>query len=217
VKDLILKDNPTPLDSRINFQIIKEYLEWPWWDDLRFPAFSAAFQVSSGRLSWGYTQLGVNFKYNALYREEEQVSFICQMPHKKKFGTPVYPHIHWGQRKDYIPNMIIDYRFYNNGKEAFNATDPGVWTQSIITDGVFPYQGEAYLAQISAFPPIQPPENENVSAILEIKLYRDTNNSSGLFAGACPYNTGGDISVLLKELDLHFQVDQLGSTEEYIK
>lgn len=217
MKDLILKDNLTPLDNRINFQIIKEYLEWPWWDDLRFPAFSAAFSTATGRLAWGYNNMGVNFKYNALYREDEQVSFIAQMPHKKKFGSPVHPHIHWAQRRDYIPNMLLEYRFYNNGKDAGDGSLSETWTKSIITDGAFPYQDEAYLGQISEFPPIDPPENENVSAILEMKLYRDTANASGLFAGACPYNTGGNMSVLLKELDLHYQVDQPGSTEEYVK
>jgi hypothetical protein len=49
--------------------------------------------------------------------------------------------------------------------------------------------------------------------MLDIKLWRDTTNASGEFTGADPVAA----AVLLKELDIHFELDSFGSNEEYVK
>jgi hypothetical protein len=54
---------------------------------------------------------------------------------------------------------------------------------------------------------------KKISCFFDSKIYRDTANASTLFAGADAY-TG---NWLLKEYDLHYKKDSLGSAEEYIK
>ncbi len=52
-----------------------------------------------------------------------------------------------------------------------------------------------------------------VSAIIDFKIYRDTTNASGLFAGAD--QQAGDAK--LKEFDIHYQIDSSGSNQEFTK
>jgi len=52
-----------------------------------------------------------------------------------------------------------------------------------------------------------------VSDIIEMRLIRDTVNTSTLFTGADPY-TG---TVGITSMDLHFECDTLGSRTEYTK
>ena len=181
------------------------------WEDLRFPAFAQNVDVANGRIDYDYTNLGINFQYNARYNENEQLSVIAQMPHGKKMGTDVDIHVHWAQTKDYIPNVLIEYRWYNNGDPI-----PTGWTQLTMPSGMFTYTSGT-LAQISDIGDITPPSGEAVSSILEIKLFRDVDNETSLFADVDAYNTGGDTDWLLKEFDVHYQIDTRGSRQEYIK
>jgi hypothetical protein len=52
-----------------------------------------------------------------------------------------------------------------------------------------------------------------LSDILQVRVIRDTDNASGLFAGNDPYTaTVGAIN-----FDVHYQVDTNGSRQEYAK
>jgi len=57
--------------------------------------------------------------------------------------------------------------------------------------------------QICSFPTIDGSSIDSVSSILEVKLYRDDNVVSG--------------DVLVKEFDVHYQKDGIGSAQEFIK
>ena len=182
------------------------YREDTNWDDLRFPLTGQQLTTPAGRVDFDFTNVGVDFNSNALY-PSDFVVIVAQMPHSKKFGTPVKPHIHWMQDENKVPNMVLAHRWYKNGQLI-----PSAWKLSILESHVFSYVS-GNLAQISAFPEIIPPIDESVSSILEMKLYRDSNNSSTLFAGADPFTNG----TVIKELDLHYQIGSVGSGEEYYK
>jgi len=211
MRDIVLKNNLSPLDIRINFEIIRKRLNLIYWDDLRFPVFGRKINTASGRLVWNYTDPGINFNYNARY-PDEQLTVIAQMPHSKKMNTSIRPHVHWRQVKDATPNVLLQYRWYKNGDDIENVD----FVNSIIKENAFEYSsGE--IAQISTFPEISPPVDETVSSILEIKLYRDFANTSGEFVGTCPYNVPSNTTWILKEIDIHFQVDTPGSLLEFHK
>lgn len=185
------------------------------WDDLRFPAFGRNMDVANGRIDFDYANVGINFQYNSRYNANDQLTIIAQMPHAKKMDSDIYVHMHWAQVKDYIPNILLEYRWYKNGDDISGLS----WTQLNSDDDLtqtFSYSSGT-LAQISGFTAISPPANETVSSILEMKIFRDTDNDSSVFDGSCPYNTGGNTSWLLKELDIHYEIDTLGSREEYAK
>ena len=54
---------------------------------------------------------------------------------------------------------------------------------------------------------------DSVSAVIDFIVYRDSLNTSGLFAGADTYSDTAN----LKEFDFHYQVDSAGSNSEFAK
>ena len=73
------------------------------------------------------------------------------------------------------------------------------------------------LHQISYSAAIAVPVGTTISDIVQFRIYRDTSNASGEFAGTCPYNTGGNASTGILSFDVHFQINSLGSDDQYTK
>ena len=137
----------------------------------------------------------------------DYVVMPVQINHDVVAGSTVYPHIHWWQISSNVPNWLIQYRWQVNG-----AAKTTSWTNVKYTTGAFTYTSGT-LNQITAFGGLTPPGGTGVSAILQLRLLRDTTNASTLFAGADP-QTG---SVSAMSYDVHVQVDTLGSRSEYSK
>ncbi len=177
------------------------------WDDLRFPFIGRNIDTSSGRIDYNYTELGVDFQDNSRLAETEQISMIVQFPHGWKTGSVISPHLHWVQSSSNIPNWLISYRWYDNGD-----TIPSTWTNAPYGTHAFTYTSGSIM-QLTEFDITVPVGIDAVSSMLDIKFYRDTNNTSTEFAGADPL-TG---NALAKEFDIHYQIDQSGSRTEYVK
>jgi hypothetical protein len=178
----------------------------PAWDDARFPFFGRQLDISAGHLTYDITNLGVNFDDTSRNNDLDQIGIIAQMHHDYAIGTEVRPHVHWMQSAAAIPNMLLKYRIYDQGEA------PGAWVLAATTGQAFTYTSGTIL-QISSWPAINMSTITGVSGFLDIKVYRDTANGSTLFAGADPLT--GDW--LAKEFDLHYQIDSIGSGEEYTK
>ncbi|MCH9835903.1 hypothetical protein K0U83_09585 [bacterium] len=174
------------------------------YDDLKFPATASKLESASTRYSFDSTDLGVAFDADARHTEE-QLSYIVQMPHAWKEGTTLYPHVHWIQTTADYPNWLLSYRVYNNNES------PGSWTLAPIDSHVFTWSSGS-LAQISAFPSITM-TGKSLSCLLDVKLWRDAANGSGEFVGA----ESSPVSVLMKEFDIHYEIDSLGSNEPFTK
>ena len=177
------------------------------WDDLRFPMMGQNLDTATGRISYNYTELGVDFADNARFAVTEQISMIAQFPHSWKTGSAIGAHIHWLQNQNAMPNYMVSYRWVRNGQPV-----PSTWTDVSIGDSVFTYVSGT-LAQISQFNIEVDPSIDGVSAMLDIKFYRDTANTSGLFAGTDAY-TG---TATVKEFDIHYEIDGFGSDSQYTK
>lgn len=176
------------------------------WDDLRFPFVGRNIDTAAGFIDYDYTDLGVTFAVNARYAQTEQVSMVVQLPHSWKEGSVLVPHIHWIQSAAAVPNFMIEYRAYNNGEAP-----PVVWQQAVLDHHAFDYVSGS-LAQISSFPMIDMTDLR-ISCLVDVKFFRDSANASGLFAGVDPLVAGS----LVKEFDIHYQIDALGSELEFIK
>lgn len=176
------------------------------YDDDKYPF--TAFQLNSpaGRIDYNYTDVGIDFQDNCIYPDDMLVA-AAQMPHKRKNGSEILPHLHFLQNQNAIPNFLLAYRLYNNGDLV-----PASWVLATWNSSAFTYVSGT-LTQIIGFPDIDGSALNKVSGWMDIKIYRDTTNASGLFAGNDPY-TG---NVTLKEYDNHLLIDSIGSRLPFVK
>lgn len=181
------------VDSAVDEQYNDEPKTKVVWEDLRFPATTIRQGVTT-KPDFDTTNIGLLFPQNDV---TEIVYIIAQMPHAMKSGSNIRPHIHWIQTSALEPVFKIEYRWYNNGN-----TPPTVWTTISCDSPVYTYTSGT-ITQICSFPEIDGSSIVDISSILDIKLYRDDNVITG--------------DVLLKEFDIHYQIDQIGSREEFIK
>ena len=130
-----------------------------------------------------------------------------QLNHNRKLGADVHPHIHWWQTENATPNWLIQYRWVLNGQAKVTA-----WTDYPLTTNAYTYVSGT-LNQITYNGGITPPAGDNVSTILQVRILRDNSNASGEFAGADTYSTAASIT----SVDIHIEVDSIGSNEEYVK
>ena len=109
------------------------------------------------------------------------------------------------QNQDEVPNWLMEYRIIQNG----GVVSP-TFIAAICSEQIFTYTSGTIL-QICEFPLIT--GVNDLSFSIDVKIYRDTVNTSGLFSGADPY-TG---TASLKFFDIHYMRDTSGSREEFIK
>ncbi len=167
------------------------------WEDLRFPATGIAIggfasapdvQTDTGLLLFDGTDI-------------ETVGILVQMPHAWKEGSSIHPHLHWAKTSDAAGDVLWTFRYKKFGlgdlqgawSSIFNATD------KIVVDAT---QKQI----ISEFSPIDMTGN-TVSDLLLIQF------------GRLPTDAADDYEAdaLLYEIDIHYEVDSLGSETEYLK
>jgi hypothetical protein len=148
----------------------------------------------------------VEFVNNAL-AASDYLYLNIQMNHDKDPTSSIYPHIHFFQGRNAIPNFLLYYRWQKMGAEKATS-----WVPLKCTTLAFTYGGTTRV-NIASSVAIAPPTGTGLSDIVQFRICRDTNNASGLFTGADPYT--GTVGVLA--FDIHFQINSLGSTDEYTK
>jgi len=165
----------------------------PVTDDLRFALTRGALGANS-KPDFDYTNMGLLFPQD----DTAEIAYLMrQMPHRMFQATAFHPHIHYVQDEATDPVWKVDYRIILNGEDP-----TGSFTTLTSNGTVFAYTSGSLL-QIATFPEIAALPAMTVSAIFEAKLYRDDDVVSG--------------DVLAKSFDVHFQIDSLGSVEEYTK
>jgi hypothetical protein len=163
------------------------------WDDLKAPV-TAIRQGNTTKPDFDVTNIGLLFPQN----DATEIAYIImQFPHNRKNGTSIRPHIHFIQDAATDPVFKMDYRWYKNGDAV-----PASFTTATASSFAFTYTSGSIL-QIVSFPEIDGASIDSVSSIFECKLYRDDNVVTG--------------DVLVKEFDIHYQIDQLGSRDEFVK
>lgn len=188
-KDKIYFNREVELDGNLTFTDTV-------WDDLRSPAtaINPPGQVSDP--DWDNTNGGWLFDAAGT----EVLWLIVQMPHGWKEGTAIRPHIHWMPTNTNTGNVLwrMEYKWTN-----VHGTDAGTFSTLNVLDAG---DGTALKHQIAGFEEIDG-TGKTLSSMLSIKLSR----------------IGGDVTdtynadALLKEFDIHYQMDALGSDEEYVK
>ncbi len=166
------------------------------WTDFSVP-LTRDKQGQSSKPDYDFTNLGLLFPQND---ESEEIFLNLQMLHQKALGLSIEMHVHYIQSSADQPIFELQYKFYNNGADV-----PGSWTtlDTSLLKGRHIWTTNDMM-QKGVFPLITTPVNEIVSANLDVKLYRQTGDG-----------VAGD--VLTKYVDFHFQIDSLGSAQEYLK
>lgn len=163
------------------------------WVDLTFPATQTKLGANS-KPDTDYTNVGLLFPQND---ESEKVYMLAQFNHDRKNGSNVSPHIHYIQDETSIPTFKMEYRWYENGSAIPN------WTTIESSTAIFNYIGVPMM-QIIEFADINGSGIDTVSSMMDLIVYRKTGDG-----------IAGD--VLVKEFDIHYEVDSFGSNSEYIK
>jgi hypothetical protein len=130
-----------------------------------------------------------------------------QFNHYRKNGAVVFPHIHWFQAAAAVPNFLLQYRWQKN-----LGTKTTAWTNYRMVSTAIAYSSGT-INQICYGAGITPPSGDGISDILQIRLTRDKNNTTGAFTGADSLNATANIT----SFDIHLEVDQMGSASEYVK
>lgn len=186
----------------------------PWRDAL---TDALNLQKSGTGVALNPTEATVEFASNAAYHatftSADAVYCNIQLNHDKDLTSSIYPHIHWFQEKAYMPNFLVEYRWQRNGQ-----TKTTGWTAMKCNTPAFNYTPGTTLDQICIGSGISVPSGTNISDIVQFRIYRDTTGVSTTYTGTtCPYNTGGNAVVGVLAFDAHFQINSLGSTDEYTK
>jgi len=158
----------------------------------------------------------VDFAYNSTYNANPALADLLyknvQLNHDRDLTMNIYPHVHWFQAKNYTPNLLFEYR-WQKLLQAYTSA----WTKLIVTTLVATYTAGTIMQISETASGIAIPVGTAMSDVLQLRLYRDTANASTLFAGTCPYNTGGNASVKILSVDVHIVLDSIGSTLELTK
>lgn len=162
------------------------------WDDLRFP-LTRNKQGQNDKPDYDFTNMGLLFPQNDA---TEIVYLTFQMPHSWKLASSIEPHIHYVQDEAQQPVFKIDHRCFSNN------SDPTIAFSTITcSDFAFTYTSGSLL-QIIGCPTVSM-VGIGLSGICDFKIYRDDNVVVG--------------DILAKEFDIHYEIDSIGSVDEFSK
>lgn len=163
------------------------------WDDLLMPLVQGK-QGQVDKPAWDATNLGYLFPQN----DPTQVLYLnCQIPHRWKVGSTIYPHVHFEQAANQVPVFKIDYKWVSIG-----AAVPAGWTTYTMDTIVKPYTSGTIHNIVNGATGIAGTE-QSISSMLQMKLYRQDNVYTG--------------NVLATSFDIHIEIDSFGSDTEYTK
>jgi len=164
----------------------------PTWEDLRAPVTAINPPGLGSDPTFNTTEIGYDFGAAGT----EFLYITLQMPHNMMTGSVLEPHVHWEPSNADTGWVYwrLDYRWKNIGESASFSTSNMFATAS----------GNVHTQQYSDFATISKPNARN-SSMFECKLSRI--GGSDTFTG----------TALLKEFDVHYQIDSLGSDLEASK
>jgi len=165
------------------------------WNDL-VNYFYSAKQKFASYPPFDSDSLYYSFSVDTVGADAQILSFVIQMPHNWKEGSTVYPHVHFKYETAVgTPVFLLKYKWY-----ALGGTTEKGWkwvkmgTASATTDKT--HQIVEYSAGISG-------AGMGMSSIIVCEVYL--------------YSAGGTPPVNAYQMDLHYEVDGLGSQTETVK
>lgn len=174
------------------------------YDDVTYDAI--ALQQTGPGISINNAEGTVN--YTTAANQADYMYVNSQMPHARMNGAMIFPHIHFFQAENNIPNFALQYRWQLNG-----GTKTTAWTAIKCNTPAFTYASGTLNQIVHPVTGITPPVGDNVSDIVQFRVLRDTTNALGLTYAADPYTA----TVNVIQFDCHIEKDGWGSESEYTK
>lgn len=183
-----------------------------WFDDLRVdptarttganaPTFAVIRKdaADTSRGVWAY------IFDNAAGGSEKELTLNFQMPHGKLLGSPIDLHMHWLPMTDGTAGQLVRW-----GLEYTWASLGDVFPVTTTVYALSPLIGDvttAFTHSLTPFAALAPPANEEISSILQCRLFRDSANALDTYTG----------SVALLSVDAHVEFDRIGSRDEFVQ
>lgn len=177
-------------------ELIDYFFNTIYWDDLRAPATAINPPGLVSDPDWDNTNGGWLFDAAGT----EVLWIVTQMPHTYKEGSNIQPHIHWQPTNTNTGNVLwrMEYKWTNVG----DVEAAGFTTLNVLDAGA----GVARTQQIAGFGEIDG-TGKRISSMLVLKLSRIGGDATDTY----------NADALLREFDIHYQVDARGSEEQFVK
>lgn len=166
------------------------------WEDLRFPATAINPTGAPSPMTFDTTNIG----FSAAASGTQVIAVVGQMPHAWKQGSSIVPHIHWSPTSTDTGSVLwrLEYKWTN-----INDTESGSFTTVDVLD---PGDGTTLKHQLASFGSISG-TGKTLSSALVMKISRIGGDASDTYADAA----------LMREFDIHYEIDTIGSRSEYVK
>lgn len=176
-------------------------LRTPEWNDLRTPVNNVRVPGAQAPSWTAYkgTQV-LAFSDQTVVGNEERVYFSIQLSHAYKEGSNIDSHLHWVGEDNTVGNVAWQLSYsWANMLDAFP-------TETLLTSvdansTTLDYHNMAHFSNVVG-------TGKMISSMLLCELRRNSSNVLDTFAGKDAY---------LLEIDIHFQMNTLGSQQEHTK
>lgn len=170
------------------------------WEDLREPLNGDNLYSAPGKADYDWAELAVTFDPSGdIATDGDLVTQVYQLPHACKLGSTLKLHIHWWQTDSTTRQFTWQYRLQNQGAEKTTAWSSPIAVDTNTNNAIAYTSGS--LNQITRLGDIDT-TGLSLSSMVQIKLTR-----TDAVAG----------KLLATYLDLHYEIDSLGSNTEFTK
>lgn len=181
------------------------------WDDLKVPSIATKLGGSkdptfSKIQDNGAGSQGV-FAYLFNQTNEQELYFVVQMPHAWNIGSDIKAHVHWVPDGNGSEGQTVSWGLeytWSNINATFGATTI-IYANDTSSGDTTLLDNKHYLTALGTITGT----GKTLSSMLLCRVFRDA-------TGALATDDYGNGAWLL-EVDFHFEIDSLGSRQEYIK
>jgi len=182
------------------------------WEDMRIPVASLKVPGSNAP-TWstfpnGTTDTGLqalHFSDQAVEGNEEGVYFTVQLPHAWKIGTDIEAHIHWSPETTGTGTVRWGFTYTWAFIDAVYGEPATVYGEHTIAENEQDKHIYTDFDPWLTTPTDRP--SYKVSSMLVCKLFRNSSHANDTYTG----------DAALLEVDMHLEIDSLGSREELVK
>lgn len=173
------------------------------WDDIRIVPSAFDFAGNADPANVSVTFGGRAWRLYE-FADQDECFVTVQMPHGYKRGSVLRPHVHWtpGARGNEEAGKSVGWKV-DIACAKLNAAFANLatvdLTSTLTAEAV---DGQHVIGPAANF---TPPADFGESGMLLVRLYRDGGTWAGTATGSLP---------LLLELDIHFEMDKIGSDAE---
>jgi hypothetical protein len=169
------------------------------WEDLSTSLIGQRLNSVSGAVDYNYDNNSITFQSGgSISSTGDRVAWNLQHPHGAKQDGLFNLHIHWEQVDSTAREFTVQYRIQDNGD-----TKETSWTTVVVdtsASSLFTYSSGT-LNQITELVSIDM-SGHSISAVVQFRLARTDSVS-------------GDIEATF--VDVHYELDTMGSRDEYVK